>query len=129
MSHNTSVSYARWEAAHEYLTVKRVRERQDLERVNPVGEVDLCTAPLLRDALAATRDARRVLVDLSGVSFLALIGVRVLQAEGERRTAADQRFVVVASTQNVQRVLSLTEAAGELEIYLSVASARSALAV
>lgn len=129
MSHKTAPLTQR-ETVHEYLTVRQVRERRDLERVHPIGEIDLYTASVLREALADA-DRRRVanvLVDLSQVSFLALAGVRVLQDAGERRAAANLRLVVVAPTPPVQRVLSFTDAPSELEIYVSATGARSALA-
>jgi len=125
MSHKT-VSAAERRAVHAYLTVRQVRE-DDLERVQPVGEIDLCTAPVLRDALEHADLVPNVLVDLSKVNFLALVGVHVLRDAGARRTAANRRLVLVAPTNAVQRVLHLTEAAEELEIYLSTQSALSAL--
>jgi anti-anti-sigma factor len=128
MSHNTAPVASR-ETVCRYLTIRQVLERQDLERVHPVGEIDLYTAPALRDALADTdrRSVRNVLVDLSQVHFLALIGVQVLRAAGERKAEAQGRLVVVAPTPAVQRVLSLTDIAAELEIYTSGSGARSAL--
>jgi len=126
MSHNT-VPVTHWETVHEYLTVRHARERQDLERVSPVGEIDLYTATVLRNALTDADEVQNVLVDLSQVHFLALIGVQELQAASARRDAAHQRFVVIAPTPAVQRVLSLTQAAADLEIYVSSLSAMSAL--
>jgi|SRR5690348_4792424 anti-sigma B factor antagonist len=127
MSHKTVPVPQPRETAHEYLTVRHVRERQDLERVSPVGEIDLYTAKVLRNALSDADKVQNLLVDLSQVQFLALIGVRELQLARARREAAHRRFVVVAPTPAVQRVLSLTEAAADLEIYVSSPSALSAL--
>jgi anti-sigma B factor antagonist len=128
MSHKTTVHVTHRVTAREYLTVRQTRERQDLERVSPVGEIDLYTAPLLRDALADADHVPKVLVDLSQVDFLALVGVQVLRAAGERRAAAGRRTVVAAPTPGVQRVLSLTDVADELDVYVSTPSAMSALA-
>jgi anti-anti-sigma factor len=128
MSHKT-VPVTHRVTAHEYLTVRQVRERLDLERVQPVGEIDLCTVSLLRAALADVdrRAVPNILVDLSQVDFLALAGVHVLRDAGERRAAAGGRLVVAAPTPTVQRTLALAEAAQGLEIYVSTASALSAL--
>jgi anti-sigma B factor antagonist len=115
------------ETAHEYLTIRQVREQQDLERVSPVGEIDLYTAGALRRALADADEVQNLLVDLSQVHFLALIGVQELKLAGARRAAAKRRFVVVAPTAAVQRVLILTEASAELEIYVNSVSALSSL--
>lgn len=129
MSHKTITPVPYRETMREYLTIRQVRERTDLERVTPVGEIDLYTMPLLRDALADVdrREVPNVLVDLSRVTFLALVGVQMLCAAGERRAAADRRLVVSAPTPVVQRVLSLTEVTGDLDVYVSTISARSAL--
>jgi anti-sigma B factor antagonist len=128
MSHKTvQVPYR--ETVHEYLTIRHVREGRDLERVSPVGEIDLYTAGVLRDALADADEVPNLVVDLSQVHFLALIGVQELRTTGMRRSAAHQRFVVVAPTQAVQRVLVLTEAGADLEIYASSMSALSALSI
>src|SRR5262245_33031339 len=104
MSHRTVPDTHRV-TVHEYLTVRHVRQRQDLERVHPVGEIDLYTAPLLRKALAGADDVPNLLVDLSEVGFLALVGVQELQKASAQRTASGYRLVVVASTPAVQRVL------------------------
>lgn len=125
MSHKTVHATER-RTVHAYLTVRQVRDH-DVERVSPVGEIDLCTAPVLRDALDRAERVPNLLVDLSKVDFLALVGVRILRAAGARRTATNRRLVLVAPTQAVQRVLSLTDADDELEIYLSTRSALSAL--
>jgi anti-sigma B factor antagonist len=129
MSHKSMTPVPYRETMREYLTVRQVHEGPTLERVTAVGEIDLYTAPLLRDALADAdrREVPNVLVDLSRVTFLALIGVQVLCAAGERSAAAHRRLIVAAPTAVVQRILSLTAAAGELEVYVSTLSAKSAL--
>ena len=130
MSHKAMTTVTFRETIREYLTVRQVHERVNLERITPVGEIDLHTASLLSDALADAdrREVENVLVDLSRVTFLALVGVQVLCAAGSRRAVAHRRLVVSAPTPVVQRVLALTAAVGELEIYVSTLSARSALA-
>ncbi len=130
MSNNATPPVTSREMVYQHLTVRQIRERDDLEQVRPIGEVDLCTAAVLRDALAdiERRQVQNVLDDLSGVRFLALVGVQVLRAAGDRSAAQHRRLVVAAPTHPVQRVLSLTDVTGELEIYVSVPSARSALA-
>ena len=117
--------------AHDYLTIRHIREHPDLERVRPAGEIDLCTAPLLRAALADldAREVPNVLVDLSQVTFMALVGVHVLREASDRRTAAGHRLIVAAPTHAAQRTLTLADAAQALEIYVSGSSALSALAV
>lgn len=127
MSHKTSTLVTHRVTARAYLTVRQIRERADLERIHPVGEIDLYTAPLLRNALASADDVPKILVDLSHVEFLALVGVQVLQVASEHCAAQGGRLVVSAPTPAVQRVLSLTNAAAYLETYASAPSALSAL--
>lgn len=56
--------------------------RQDDCRVEVEGEIDILSAPRLQADLFAALDARpagsRVVLDLAGVRFLAVAGVRVL---------------------------------------------------
>lgn len=130
MSNNTRPPATRRDSVYQHLTVRQIRDRDDLEQVRPIGEIDLCTAPVLREALADTerRQVPNVLVDLSEVRFLALVGVQVLRAAGERSAAEHRRLVLAAPTSPVQRVLSLTDVTGELEVYVTLPSAMSALA-
>lgn len=130
MSNNATPPVISRETVYRHLAVRQIRERDDLERVRPIGEIDLCTAAVLRDALADTarRHVPNVLVDLSDVRFLALAGVQVLREAGDRSAAEHRRLVLAAPTNPVQRVLSLTDVTGEMKVYVTLPSARSALA-
>jgi anti-anti-sigma factor len=129
MSSNTR-SATRRQIALQHLTIRQSRERDGLENIHPVGEIDLCTAPVLQDALADVerRQVQNVLVDLSEVRFLALIGVQVLRTAAERCLSERRRLVLVAPTRPVQRVLSLADVTADIEIYVTLPSAMSALA-
>jgi anti-anti-sigma factor len=130
MSRFARPTVARRETVHRYLTIRQTRRQHDLEKVLPIGEIDLCTAPVLARALEdiGRREVPNVLVDLSQVNFLALIGVQTLLTASDRARTEGRRLVVVATTPTVQRVLSLTDVAGDLEIYVTNQSAQSALA-
>jgi len=130
MSHFAPPPVAHRQTVHLYLTIREVRQRPDLEKIVPVGEIDLCTAPVLARVLedADRRQVPNVLVDLSQVDFLALVGVQTLLTATAKAAATNRRMVVVAPTATVQRVLSLSDVTGELEIYTSAARALSALA-
>lgn len=130
MSRNTRRAVVRRESAHQHFSVLQIHERDDLEKIHPIGEIDLYTAPMLRDAIADTerRQVPNVLVDMSDVPFLALVGVQVLRTANERSADEHRRLVLAAPTHPVQRVLSLTEATDELEIYETLPSAMSAFA-
>lgn len=125
---NTQRPVTRRESVYQHLTVMQIRDRDGFEQIHPVGEIDLSTAPVLRDALADTerRQVSNVLVDLSDVQFLALVGVQVLRAAGARCATDGRRLVLAAPTHPVQRVLSLTEATADLEVYATLNSALSA---
>ena len=79
-------------------------------RLTVVGDVDLCTAPLLHDALDAALDGRpsRVDVDLSGVTFLDSSGLHALirASWSAQRSATELAFVCVPPL--VTRLLQLT---------------------
>lgn len=67
-------------------------------RLRLQGEVDLVTAPLLRQALElAEPGAERVVVDLRAVTFLDSSGLAVLAAGNQRARRRHARFVVVRS--------------------------------
>lgn len=129
MSNYTHRLATRRESVHQHLTVLHTRDGDDFEQIHPVGEIDLSTATALREALLDTerRQVSNVLVDLSDVHFLALVGVQVLRAAGSQSAAEHRRLVLVAPTRAVQRVLSLTEATDDLEIYVTMTGAMSAL--
>lgn len=74
------------------------------------GEVDLNTAfEMLTAVVGAGMEAggRRVVVDLSGVTYLDSSGVRALAQAGR---ALDQRLAVLAPSPAVERVFRLVQA-------------------
>ncbi|MGH3622260.1 MAG: STAS domain-containing protein [Sciscionella sp.] len=99
--------------------MRLVRHRSDLDVCLPVGEIDLCTAPLLRRALRDTAQRRvpRVIVDLSQVEFLGLEGIRVLVTAAEHARATHRHLGLVVATHSIWRALELTGMAGGLATY------------
>jgi anti-sigma B factor antagonist len=82
--------------------------------VCPVGEVDLATANMVEEALATARASRpeRLLLDLSGVTFLDSTGLRaVLAADADARSAGIPLEIVPGgpSVQRVFEVAGLTD--------------------
>jgi anti-sigma B factor antagonist len=61
-----------------------VRRRDDVAVVAPYGELDLATVDNLRAALDAIEDARRLVLDLRGLSFLDSTGLCLLVALQQR---------------------------------------------
>jgi anti-sigma B factor antagonist len=84
--------------------------RRDVTLVVVAGEIDLWTAPRLRDKLLrafGSHDSVMV-VDLSPVTFFAAAGIATLievQAEAER---SDRRLVLITTVRCVDRVIEIT---------------------
>jgi anti-sigma B factor antagonist len=83
------------------------------------GEVDIRTAPDLRDCLAEVLDggARRVVLDLSGVDFLDSTALSVMVGAHKRLSKKGDPLTVVAATEPVQRVLSVTGLSRVFEVH------------
>ena len=73
------------------------------------GEVDMATAPQLRqEILGRLWSAETLFLDLSGVSFMGVDGVRVLVASQRRAGLLDKQIVLSRASSAVKRVLDLT---------------------
>jgi anti-sigma B factor antagonist len=73
------------------------------------GDVDMATAPQLRDALSGLVDdgARRILLDCRGLEFLDSSGIGVLLAV-RNRLGDDGSLTLEAPPAHVRKVLDLT---------------------
>ena len=74
------------------------------------GEIDLETAPQLRDALMAvvTTAQSQVLIDLSGVSFMDSTGLHTLMAAKRRADISGVELAVTHPSHVVERLLEVT---------------------
>ena len=74
------------------------------------GEVDIRTAPDLRDCLSEVidSDVKRVVLDLTDVEFLDSTALSVMVGAHKRLAKTGEPLAVVATTEAVQRVLSVT---------------------
>jgi anti-sigma B factor antagonist len=86
------------------------RPRVDVTLIEVAGEIDLCTAPSLRENLvrAFGFQATTVVVDLSPVTFFAAAGVTALielLAEAEK---SSRRVFLIANGRSVARVIEIT---------------------
>lgn len=74
------------------------------------GELDLATSPALDQELerVAGEGVPLVLVDLANLEFMDSTGLSVLVRAHQRRTERGQRFGLINSSQQVQRLLTLT---------------------
>ena len=89
------------------LDVERVG---DAQIVVVTGDVDLHTAPALREQLASLADSgeRRFIVDLTDVTFLDSMGLGVLVGAKKRITERDGGIDLVVSRPEIRRVFEIT---------------------
>ena len=90
------------------------------------GEVDTLTAPPLEQALRdllADPGAERLVVDLSGVTFLASSGLAVLIRAAHRAAERHLRLRLVTSSRAVRRPLQITGSDQLFDMYEDVSAA------
>jgi anti-sigma B factor antagonist len=88
-----------------------LEQSADIPIVRVVGEVDLATAPTLRERLGEIpAETETVIIDMSEVSFLDSTGLSVLVASWKRFGEADEHrnFRLVVNRPAIQRVLDVT---------------------
>jgi anti-sigma B factor antagonist len=107
------------------LTARTVAEHTVLE---VGGEVDVYTAPRLRDRLTELVDAgaRNVVVDLGRVDFLDSTGLGVLVGTMRRLRAAGGTFGLVCSKEPLLKIFRITALDQVFPIYDTVEAATSA---
>lgn len=79
--------------------------------ISLVGELDPATAPILDKAtteVASNPDVQRLVLDLSGLSFLDSSGLRVLVTAREALNERGAELVLRAPSANTQRLLDVT---------------------
>ncbi|WP_233532485.1 STAS domain-containing protein [Antrihabitans sp. YC2-6] len=98
-------------------------EQSDLTVLTVSGTIDLATAATLRDAVdVAIGKARTgLIIDLSGVDFLASAGMTILV--DARQRVADKAFAVVADGPATARPLKLTGLDEALSLYATLVEA------
>jgi anti-sigma B factor antagonist len=94
---------------NEQLTIDVV-PGSDCVTLRVVGEIDLLTAPLLREAgmAAARQHALSIRFDLSGVTFMDLTGLEALLATHRRAVRDGVHVHLVDPRKSVLRVLEAT---------------------
>lgn len=96
--------------------------------VSTAGEIDLATAPHLCELIrqATRRPGRRLIVDLSAVTFMDCSGVNAVML-GYRLTRPDGSVAVVCPERSIcRRLLELTGVTAIVPIYPSLPAALSA---
>ena len=74
------------------------------------GDVDLATAPALRDQLddLLTNGSRRILVNLEGVSFMDSSGLNAIVAAMRGVREVDGEIAVVCTNETILKILAIT---------------------
>lgn len=76
--------------------------------VAPAGELDISTAPRLRDALRALEPRPETLIiDLRGLSFLDTSGLQLLLEERQSAERDGRRIVLVRGSDELHRLFEL----------------------
>jgi anti-sigma B factor antagonist len=87
-----------------------VEQHEGWEVVRVSGEIDIRTAPELRDSLAGVLDAGadKVVVDLEGVEFLDSTALSVMVGAHKRLVRKGSGLVLVCTREPILRVLTVT---------------------
>jgi anti-sigma B factor antagonist len=93
--------------------------------VNVVGDVDLHSAPELRDRLASLGDtgAKHIVVDLSECQFLDSMGLGVLLGAKKRMARDGRELHVVVTSPDVRRIFEITMLDRVLDLHATRAEA------
>ena len=98
-------------------------KRGDAIVVHVAGELDLATAPTLDRLLIESETALRLVLDLTGVTFMASAGLALLMKHEERSRAAGREMRVVATGSAVLRPIDLTGIAAVVTVVNTLADA------
>jgi anti-sigma B factor antagonist len=106
-----------------------VRRCGDQALVNVEGDVDINSAPLLQQRLIQLLGGNepRLLVDLSGVTFIDCFAMRLLVQARRRAEGRPCSIQFVALSNQVERLAGLTGLAGELPVAGPIAAGPRAL--
>lgn len=95
--------------------------------VTVFGEADLATVAHFRECLSTVPD-RDTVMEMSGVTLLSAVGLRVVLDLQNRLATVGARLVLAAPSQQVRRVLAVTELETRLPTEPTVADALDSLA-
>src|SRR5665647_3241514 len=123
------VQHGRW-AVSDLFSVSSERAGDGLGIVALSGEVDIYTAPQFKECMLELLDAGvdRLVVDLSGVTFIDSTALGVLIGGVRRVHSADGAMALVVTSRAVERVLSITGLDRVFTIHATRAAALESLA-
>ncbi|KUH93675.1 MULTISPECIES: STAS domain-containing protein [Mycobacterium] len=89
------------------------------------GDLDMLTAPQLRDAVQAAlgKDPVGLIVDLTSVEFLGSAGMQVLMETHNQTDGTATKFAVVADGSATSRPLKITGIADLIDLFSSLDAA------
>jgi len=93
------------------------------------GRVDSTSSEDMEKRVVALlqRGEKRLVLDLSGVDYMASVGLRVLLTTAKKSTAVEARLVLAAPTDFVREILTMTGFLNYFEVFDSVTAAVAAL--
>jgi anti-sigma B factor antagonist len=105
--------------------VELLRPADDLAVVEAAGELDISTSPEFKRCVtcAIEEGAARVVVDLSGVSFIDSSALGALVGATRRSAQRGAKLMIVCPAGNVARVIAITGLNRALAIYATRAAA------
>jgi anti-sigma B factor antagonist len=121
MSFATESARAVEVAAPEPFAVE-VQRREAVAIVKPRGELDLVTVETLRAALDGIKSTERLVLDLSGLSFMDSTGLRLLMTLHRRAQQDGVQLTLVAPAAPVDRAIQLCGLDQELPFVAAVHS-------
>lgn len=90
------------------------------------GEVDLSTAPVLDERLSGLADVHKLVIDLSGVSFLDSSGLGVLVRTSNKLEDHGGSIRLVVNQPQVLKVLEITGLVSTMQVFRTLDQALSA---
>lgn len=104
------------------------RDEQGRSVISVSGEVDLLTAPVLRERMTASVESADggMVLDLSGVTFLDSSGLGVILGAHRRLRERDRSLQLVATAPAVIKILTLTGLDKVFDVHDSVDDALAA---
>jgi anti-sigma B factor antagonist len=97
-------------AERPQFSVELVRINEDVAIIVLGGEVDIYSAPQFKETLVQGIDegARRIIVDLTGVSFIDSTALGVLVSGAKRVRPQNGGLDIVCSDENITRIFEIT---------------------
>jgi anti-sigma B factor antagonist len=117
-------------AARPSIFLKAKSQRRDDHHVILLeGEADAFTAPVARDALAKSlrADAKVIVVDLTGVTFIDSTMLGIFIDATKRLRARGGAFGIACANEHIRKVFRITGLDGLIQVYVSACEAVSSL--